>query len=106
MVTQETLVQRAGIARSSVAVYVSNLMKKGHIIGKGYILPEVGYVAVVGAVNVDGQIDAKEIPIKRRRTPSNLQLASVCVLLFKILFTQPGQKVFRQLQLFALHRPQ
>ena len=28
-------------------------MKKGHIVGKGYILPEVGYVAVAGAVNVD-----------------------------------------------------
>lgn len=53
MVTQETLAKRAGIARSSVAVHVSNLMKKGHIVGKGYILPEVGYVAVAGAVNVD-----------------------------------------------------
>ena len=42
MVTQETLAKRAGIARSSVAVHVSNLMKKGHIVGKGYILPEVG----------------------------------------------------------------
>ena len=35
MVTQETLAKRAGIARSSVAVHVSNLMKKGHIVGKG-----------------------------------------------------------------------
>lgn len=53
MITQEALAERAGIARSSVAVHISNLMKKGHIVGKGYILPQVGYVAVAGAVNVD-----------------------------------------------------
>lgn len=28
-------------------------MKKGHIVGRGYILPAGGYVVVAGAVNVD-----------------------------------------------------
>lgn len=53
MISQEALAVRAGITRSSVGVHISNLMKKGHILGKGYILPTSGYVAVAGAVNVD-----------------------------------------------------
>lgn len=53
MITQEELAERAGITRSSVGVHISHLMKKGHILGKGYLLPPSGYVAVAGAVNVD-----------------------------------------------------
>ena len=53
MISQEDLAQRAGITRSSVGVHISNLMKKGCILGKGYLLPDSGYVAVAGAVNVD-----------------------------------------------------
>ncbi len=53
MISQEALAERAGITRSSVAVHISNLMKKGHIVGRGYILPAGGYVVVAGAVNVD-----------------------------------------------------
>ena len=39
MISQEDLAQRAGITRSSVGVHISNLMKKGCILGKGYLLP-------------------------------------------------------------------
>ena len=53
MISQEALAERAGITRSSVGVHSSNLMKKGHILGKGYLLPASRYVAVAGAVNVD-----------------------------------------------------
>lgn len=53
MISQEALAERAGITRSSVAVHISNLMKKGYIAGKGYVLRTGGYVAVAGAVNVD-----------------------------------------------------
>lgn len=38
MISQEALAERAGITRSSVAVHISNLMKKGYIAGKGYVL--------------------------------------------------------------------
>ena len=31
MISQEALAERAGITRSSVAVHISNLMKKGYI---------------------------------------------------------------------------
>ena len=53
MISQQEIGDRLGIARSSVAVHISNLMKKGHIAGKGYVLRTGSYAAVVGGVNVD-----------------------------------------------------
>lgn len=53
LISQQELAERAGIARSSVAVHISNLTRKGLIRGRGYLLSEERYVAVVGAVNID-----------------------------------------------------
>ncbi|MDE6880383.1 MAG: winged helix-turn-helix transcriptional regulator, partial [Oscillospiraceae bacterium] len=53
MITQQELADKAGITRSSAAVHISNLMKKGHIAGKGYILRTAPYAVVVGGVNMD-----------------------------------------------------
>ena len=53
MISQEALAKRAGITRSSVAVHISNLMKKGYIAGKGYVLRSGTYAVVAGGVNVD-----------------------------------------------------
>ena len=53
MISQQELAERAGITRSSVAVHISNLMKKGCIAGKGYIVTRSPYVTVVGGMNMD-----------------------------------------------------
>lgn len=53
LISQQELADRAGITRSSVAVHISNLMKKGYIAGKGYVLRTASYAAVVGGVNMD-----------------------------------------------------
>lgn len=53
MISQEALAEKAGITRSSVAVHISNLMKKGYIVGKGYVLRTGTYAVVVGGVNMD-----------------------------------------------------
>ncbi len=53
LISQKELADKAGITRSSVAVHISNLMKKGYITGKGYIVQTSPYVTVVGGVNVD-----------------------------------------------------
>jgi len=53
MISQEKLAELAGITRSSVAVHISNLMKKGYIAGKGYVLRSGSYAVVVGGVNID-----------------------------------------------------
>jgi pseudouridine kinase len=59
LITQKELAKRLGIERSSVAVHIANLMKKGWIQGKGYIVQEDPIVCVIGGLNVDvvGQSD-------------------------------------------------
>ena len=53
MIQQQTLADALGITRSSVAVHISNLTRKGYIAGKGYVLRSGSYAAVVGGVNID-----------------------------------------------------
>ena len=53
MIQQQTIADRLGITRSSVAVHISNLTKKGFLAGKGYVIRTGNYAAVVGGVNVD-----------------------------------------------------
>ena len=53
MISQQEIADTLGLARSSVAVHISNLMKKGCIAGKGYIVTRSPYVTVVGGMNMD-----------------------------------------------------
>ena len=53
MIPQQDLADALGITRSSVAVHISNLTKKGYIAGKGYVLRSGSYAVVVGGVNID-----------------------------------------------------
>ncbi|MBE6981646.1 MAG: winged helix-turn-helix transcriptional regulator [Ruminococcaceae bacterium] len=53
MISQQELADALSITRSSVAVHISNLLKKGYIAGKGYVLRSGTYAVVVGGVNVD-----------------------------------------------------
>lgn len=53
MISQQELADTLGIKRSSAAVHISNLMKKGCIAGKGYVLRSASYAVVVGGVNMD-----------------------------------------------------
>ena len=42
MLPQAEIARRLGITRSSVGVHLANLSKKGHILGKGYVLAGSG----------------------------------------------------------------
>ena len=56
MISQEEIAQHLDITRSSVAVHISNLMKKGIIMGKGYVLSSnESYICVIGGSNIDIQ---------------------------------------------------
>jgi len=52
-ISQNELAALLGITRSSVAVHITNLIKKGHILGKGYILKQEDYICVLGGSNMD-----------------------------------------------------
>ncbi len=50
---QRELAEAMGLKRSSVAVHISNLMKKGIIRGRGYLIGRRTDVAVIGGANMD-----------------------------------------------------
>ena len=88
MISQQELAEKAGITRSSVAVHISNLMKKGFIAGKGYVLRSGTYVVVVGGVNMDigGKSFASMIPgdsnpgtvrTRLKSSPQAVQVAAI-----------------------------
>ena len=75
LISQQELADRAGIARSSVAVHISNLMKKGIIRGKGYIVHTAPYAVVVGGVNMDiGGRSAAPL-VARDSNPGKVQMS-------------------------------
>lgn len=53
LISQNELAAKLNITRSSVAVHIANLMKKGLIKGKGYIIADNQYVSIIGACNID-----------------------------------------------------
>lgn len=56
MISQEELAELMGITRSAAAVHISNLLKKGHILGRGYVFNDNSPVFVAGPVFME--IDA------------------------------------------------
>lgn len=55
MISQQELADKLCITRSSIAVHITNLMKKGYIKGKGYIINKSNYITVIGGSNMDIQ---------------------------------------------------
>ena len=53
MLSQDELSERLEISRSAAAVHISNLIKKGFILGRGYVFNEQKKIVVVGGANFD-----------------------------------------------------
>ncbi|ERJ00752.1 pseudouridine kinase [Bittarella massiliensis (ex Durand et al. 2017)] len=52
-ISHKELAERLGITRSAASVHLTNLAKKGKIIGRGYILEQPNYAVVIGGANMD-----------------------------------------------------
>jgi pseudouridine kinase len=52
-ITQNDLSARLGLSRSAVAGYISQLVRKGKIVGRAYVLPREAQITCIGAANVD-----------------------------------------------------
>lgn len=74
-ITQAQLAARCGITRSSVAVHVSNLMKKGVIVGRGYIVHNKPYILVVGGQNIDICGLPEVEPSSHESTPGHVRIS-------------------------------
>lgn len=53
LIQQHEIAQILDISRSRVAAHIMDLMRKGAIKGKGYILTEQDYCVALGAINMD-----------------------------------------------------
>ncbi len=71
-ISQQEIADRAGISRSSVSVHISNLTKKGAILGRQYVLADTPYVVVVGATNMDVVGKPGGVPTPRDVTPGTI----------------------------------
>ncbi|MCF0111672.1 MAG: winged helix-turn-helix transcriptional regulator [Erysipelotrichaceae bacterium] len=74
-IDQSEIADLLHIKRSTVAVHIANLTKKGVIKGKGYILgePEESYILGIGAANVDINCHTKYAINLRDSNPGYLQ---------------------------------
>jgi len=67
LISQDELARSLGLSRSSVGVHISNLMKKGVILGKGYVFNEQVSIVVVGVsyleIRVRGQRQESAIDV-------------------------------------------
>ncbi|TDB55827.1 PfkB family carbohydrate kinase [Photorhabdus khanii] len=79
LIPQQEIADILGISRSGVAGHIMNLMNKGYIKGKGYILSDHNYVVTIGSINMDvcGYASAKLIyedsnPGKVKCTPGGV----------------------------------
>ena len=64
LLPQQDIAEQLNISRSAVASHIANLMHKGKIRGKGYLLNEAPYAVVVGGANIDllGMTDRTLLP--------------------------------------------
>ena len=91
-ISQQELADKAGITRSSAAVHISNLMRKGYIAGRGYLLREAPYIAVVGGVNMDiGAVS--DAPLVARdsnpgRVTTMMRLSTLASMAFQSTFSR------------------
>lgn len=69
MAEQSEIAQKLNITRSSVAVHIANLQKKGYILGRGYLLKEQDYIIGIGAANVDIHGKSKKSIILKDSNP-------------------------------------
>ncbi|SHH86861.1 pseudouridine kinase [Sporobacter termitidis DSM 10068] len=119
MISQNALADALHITRSSVAVHITNLMKKGYILGKGYILKSERYVCVIGGSNVDIQGSPRDTLIPRdsnigdvkislggvgRNIAENLQRLGVETSLISVVGDDAyGQKILEESRLIGLN---
>ncbi len=75
MISQQELADMLNISRASVAVHITNLMKKGYILGKGYILKRENYVTVIGGSNMDIQGSPKNPLIMYDSNPGQVDIS-------------------------------
>lgn len=74
LISQKEIGDRLNITRSSVGVHITNLIKKGYIKGRGYVMNKTDYVTVIGAANLDIHGFTEERLIDRDSNPGAVKI--------------------------------
>lgn len=74
-ISQNEIARQLGITRSSAAVHIASLTKKGYLRGRGYLVAKNDYVCGVGAANVDVSGRSKKSLILRDSNPGHMSTA-------------------------------
>ncbi len=72
LITQAQLAEKTGTTRSNIGSHISNLIKEGLIVGRGYVFPAENEVTVIGAVNLDVLGAAKAQVSTKGSTPGRV----------------------------------
>lgn len=56
---QQDIAKALGLARSTVAAHIVSLVQKGHLLGRGYVLPKGKRVVCIGGATVDRKYRAR-----------------------------------------------
>lgn len=75
LITQDEIAAKLKCARTSIAVHISNLMKKGIILGKKYIINEAPYVLTIGGTNVDIQGKSNDNVVRYDSNPGEVSIS-------------------------------
>jgi pseudouridine kinase len=75
LISQNEIADLLNITRSSIGVHISNLIKKGYIKGKGYIINEEPYVCILGGANMDIQGFPKNTLVRKDSNPGNIKIS-------------------------------
>jgi pseudouridine kinase len=68
---QNELAANLGVARSTVAAQLTDLISRGHILGRGYILPEANEVVCIGGAAINRKYHARNPLIDATSNPSS-----------------------------------
>lgn len=66
---QQEIADALGIARSTVAAHIVQLIKKGYILGRGYVLPSAGQVVCIGGAVFDRKYRALQPLVMETSNP-------------------------------------
>lgn len=75
LVAQQVLAERLGISRAAVAGHIMQLVRKGLVLGRGYVLAEQGFVLAIGAANMDISGSSPHPLVAHDSTPGRIRCA-------------------------------
>jgi pseudouridine kinase len=75
LISQNELADQLKITRSGAAAHIHNLINKGYLKGRGYILNEPKFVTVIGGINMDIMGISNEKLIEKNSNPGKISFS-------------------------------